>query len=153
MFLSLSLSLSLFLHTHTHLCTSLFLSFFLTHSLSLSLSLSLHTHTHTNTYTHSLSLSHTHTLSLFLQDYPSVGQITQMLEENEVAIIFAIEPTRLQTYTVRSCPSLNIKGAFSFQYMYMLLWTTYSLKGHPHFGIFTRNVLLFVLPCGRIWQR
>ena len=35
------------------------------------------------------------------QDYPSVGQIVQMLHEKDVSVIFAITQQRLNTYRVR----------------------------------------------------
>ena len=36
-----------------------------------------------------------------VQDYPSVGQIAQMLDEKEVSVIFAVTNDRLNTYRVR----------------------------------------------------
>ena len=38
----------------------------------------------------------------FVQDYPSVGQIAQMLHDQEVSVIFAVINNRLDTYRVRS---------------------------------------------------
>ena len=38
--------------------------------------------------------------TLSVQDYPSVGQIAQMLNDQEVSVIFAVEGQRLNTYTV-----------------------------------------------------
>ena len=55
----------------------------------------MHSHAHTCAHTH----SHTRTY-VYTQDYPSVGQIVQMLQQEEVAVIFAIAQTRLDTYRV-----------------------------------------------------
>ena len=54
-------------------------------------------------YTVVVSLDNVHFVSLtsHLQDYPSVGQIVQMLHEKDVTVIFAIDPERIETYQVR----------------------------------------------------
>ena len=44
--------------------------------------------------------AHTHVHN-HMQDYPSVGQIIQMLQQNEVAMIFAVQQERLATYQVQ----------------------------------------------------
>ena len=58
-----------------------------------------HTCAHTHTHTYIRTCIHTHTY-MYTQDYPSVGQIVQMLQQKEVAVIFAIAQARLDTYRV-----------------------------------------------------
>ena len=51
-------------------------------------------------YMYMYKYAHTHVHN-HMQDYPSVGQIIQMLQQNEVAMIFAVQQERLATYQVQ----------------------------------------------------
>jgi len=53
--------------------------------------------THTHAHTHMCTCTHMHSHAL-LQDYPSVGQISAKLRENDIIPIFAV--TQLSTYQV-----------------------------------------------------
>ena len=47
---------------------------------------------------------------IILQDYPSVGQILELLRENDVTTIFAIQNDHLQSYEVTPKVNFQVVG-------------------------------------------